>query len=162
MEEARKMCLNNVDQICDPPEASCGKGWKVGRIDGHAFRALHDQRHYAFNVWHKCSSPGFTICFGPSKFRSERSPKGIKSNQFDGVGGCVHYPFGFHIYTSRDVAKRMCVTEFGVDHDIITVKFRKVVAKGRETGNEVVVAQEIWFVKPPKKKKKKEKHDSPP
>ncbi len=125
------MCLDSVKSVKSEklPKDQYHMGWKVVRInkDKQTFDSLYNI-DMPLNKWLRCKRPLCDILYTGSN--SDRT-----------------YPAGFHIFTTREAARRWNVTSCMTSH-VVKVRYRRVVARGTQNWRECVVAKEMYVEKP--------------
>ena len=121
------MCLAYLDDTVERKFKNKGFGWKVFRettegLIGDARRG----RPRTPNKW-----------LHEAHFRRDRSQKTLK------ISSQKHYPTGWHIFLTRDGARRW--QELWNSEVIRRVQFRKPVAWGKQRGYPTVVAKEMYI-----------------
>lgn len=145
------MCIKaDPNRIYDPPLEIEGEGYKVGLKMGDMFVTQFGRTYHCYNQWYEAQ-----IC--PSPYLSGYVEHDKIIWEDDGVENekdYPPYPLGFHIY--KNIEDAQCERDnwisIYIDNDCIElsickVKYRKVVAEGRQDNHECVVAKEVYFVK---------------
>ena len=120
------------------------------KSDGKAYKVF--KKTVRGNLYFQYSFTGKKSPIPTGKWINERDYRNSQSKRIERIGAglrvatkaCQFYPKGFHAFLNKEKAKDY-MREYLYRGVLIPIKFRKACAKGKQHGQNVIVAKEIFI-----------------